>query len=354
MRALSAVILVSAVLPLGCDAPLLVAPPAAKPAAIIFPNAWVRADLPFVPAGINDAGAIVGSINNTAVYYLNGTLTTLPPPPFRVIVAAAVLVPPPVFHPAYKAVAIANSGHIVGSDGSALLWTSLTQTPQVLMYGGVTVSPAAINDADMIVGTAGGQAFRWTPTHGFQILPGPPEYQPVATVVNDAGYVGGYAEPIVGDGQELLVRWDPSGTVSWHNRLSPVLPENRPAGINAAGDLLATSGDTTYIWTVTGATTVVPGVPSLTRTEGWSALGRIIGHTIAGNNHPWTLLKGGLDFLPQPSPADEADIPVGVNRCGTIVATRVNNDAQLDSGYVWRHALFCDQGPIVAAQRSAP
>lgn len=82
----------------------------------------MRADLPFVPAGINDSGAIVGTINNTAVRYLNGTLTTLPAPPGRVVVAAASFLPPPLFHPAYAAVAIANTGHIVGDDGSMLLW----------------------------------------------------------------------------------------------------------------------------------------------------------------------------------------------------------------------------------------
>lgn len=107
---------------------------------------------------------------------------------------------------------------------------------------------------------------------------------------------------------------------------------------------------------MSGGTTIVPGAPSLSRTDGWSSLGRIIGDTIAGNNHPWTLFQGTVTFLSQPTPADEADIPVGVNTCGTIVSTRVNAGAQLDSGYVWRHSPFCDEvgftfpGPLANRQ----
>lgn len=354
MRATSGVMLLAVLAPLACGAPEPPTAPTAAPNAIIFPNVWLRADLPFVPAGINDSGAIVGSINNTGVRSLNGTLTTLPAPPGRIILAA-VIGPSPVFHPPYAATAIANTGHIAGSDGNLLVWTSLTQTPQELNFG-LTIVANAINDGDMVVGTAGGSAFRWTRANGFQrLLPPTGWAAPVAMVVNDNGYVAGFAEPVVAGGPEVLVRWDPSGNVTFHLPLNNTLPENRPAGINAAGDVLSTSGNTTYIWSVGGATTIVSGVPTLTRTEGWSSLGRIIGHTIGGDNHPWTFYQGGLTFLPQPTPADEADIPVGVNTCGTIVARRVNNDVQLDSGYVWRHSLFCDQlGQTlpVAAQRT--
>lgn len=354
MHATSRLMLLVVLSPLACGSPEPLTSPAGTPSAITFPNTWVRSDLPFVPAGINDSGAIIGSLNNTGVRSLNGTLTTLPAPPGRIILAAA-LGPSPVFHPPYSATAIANTGHIAGSDGNLLLWTSLTQTPQELGFGGLTIVANAINDGDMVVGTAGGGAFRWTRANGFQHLAAPVGWgAPVAMVVNDNGYVAGYAESVT-DGPEVLVRWDPSGNVSFHLPLNNTLPENRPAGIDAAGDVLSTSGNTTYIWSVSGATTIVPGVPTLTRTEAWSSLGRIVGHTIAGNNHPWTLYQGTLTFLPQPTPPDEADIPVGVNTCGTIVATRVDNDAQLDSGYVWRHSLFCDQlgqKEPVAAQRS--
>jgi hypothetical protein len=58
--------------------------------------------------------------------------------------------------------------------------------------------------------------------------------------------------------------------------------------------------------------------------------------------------KGALTWLPQPTPADEADIPVGVNSCGNIVAWCVNADSVLNSGYVWNRTLTCDQSGVLA------
>lgn len=334
MRALPVVTLLSAAWLAACDgpSPTAVSTPPASAQLLLF--GWQRANLPFTPVAINDSGVIVGNVNNTAVRYFNGTVTVLPPP--------AGLTG------AYSAVDITRNGHILGvMNGSILIWSSAAAAPQVVTAAAV-LQPSSMNDSHMVVGTSSGRGFRWTPSVGLQTLADPPNYGARATHVSRNGYVAGFAQPLLSGLPEALVRWDPSGTPT---ALQPVghtsPPENRPSDIDDFGNILSTSGGVTIDWTVGGTVYTIAGVPQPTRTTGWSPLGRIVGHTIGSSNHPWTLFQGSLTWLPQPSPADQADIPVGVNACGAIVARRVNGGVVLDSGYVWRKALTCDNAGVV-------
>ena len=345
----------------ACSSQSPTAAKTARPSDLFIVYGWQRGSLPFVPVGISDSGVIVGTTkSNVAVRYAAGTTTILAaPPPQQTVNRAAVIgifPPPGEFTPPYSAVGIATNGHIVGTinGGAPLIWTNPAVTPQVVTVAGVTLRAAAMNANHMIVGMSTSGAFRWSPAGGFLKLPNPTGYTAFGvTYVSNSGWVAGYADPTVGDGAEALVRWSPSGVVSMMLPVGHELPENQPSGIDEAGDIMSTSGGTTIEWTVGGGVITFTNAPSLTRTQGWSSLGRIVGHTIGTDDHPWTLFNGGLTWLSQPSPADEADIPVGVNSCGNIVARRVNADSVLDSGYVWNRTLTCDQGGILAS-RAAP
>lgn len=334
MRTLSAAPLLGVVWLVACDAPAPTAVSGPLPGSQLLLAGYQRANLPFTPVAINDSGAIVGNVNNTAVRSLNGVLTVLPPPPTG-------------FTAVYSAVDITRNGHILGvNGGNILIWTSPSLPPQVVALG-MALQPSAMTDAHMVVGNTGGRAFRWTPATGLQLLASPAMFaNPRATHVSRNGYAAGFAQPVF-SGPEALVRWDPMGVVKI---LLPVghgsPPENRPSDIDDFGNILSTSGGTTIRWAVDGTVSIISGVPTPTRTTGLSPLGRIVGHTIGSSNRPWTLFQGSLTWLPVPSPADAADIPVGVNACGTILARRVTT-VVLDSGYVWRQSLTCDQGGVL-------
>ncbi len=334
MRTLPTVTLLSAAWLAACDAPSPTAVSAPPPSSLIFIGGWQRGNLPFTPVAINDSGVIVGNVNNTAVRYFNGTVT--------------VLAPPTGLTGAYTAVDIAKNGHILGViNGSILIWTSPLVAPQVVVAA-AALQPSSMNDGHMVVGTTSGHGFRWTPSVGLVNLANPFSYGAPATHVSRNGYVAGFAQPLLSGPPEVLVRWDPSGTPTIHQPVgqgSP--PENRPSDMDDFGNILSTSGGTTIDWTVGGTVYTISGVPQPTRTTGWSPLGRIVGHTIGSSNRPWTLFQGALTWLPQPSPADQADIPVGVNACGSVVARRVNGGVVLDSGYVWRKPLTCDNAGVV-------
>lgn len=308
-------------------------PPTSVPVdsdAQLFLGAYQRVSLPMTPVAMSDSGVVVGNLNNTAVRWLNGTLTVLAPPREPA---------------AYSAVDMANNGHVLGvSNGKMLLWKSATSTPMTIAGNGPVI-PAGIAEGDIAVGTILGQPFKWTPSTGFVFLT-VSGLVARPTHVNRLGWVAGFGFPIF-NGDEKMVRWNPAGQAA---TLAPVAhgtpPENRPSDIDAAGNILSTSGGTTVFWGVNGTITTVANVPTPTRTTGLSPLGRIVGHTIGASNRPWTLFQGSLLFLPVPTPADDADIPVGVNSCGAIAARRVVGGVVLQDGFLWQRTLTCDQGGV--------
>jgi hypothetical protein len=320
----------------ACDGatPTSVAIPPEPSNVVLF--GWQRSNLAFVPTAINDSGVIVGNQGTRAVRFFNGTVTVLPAPAVG-------------FTQTYSAVDIARNGHILGvNGGSMLIWTDPTSLPQVVTFS-TALLPSAILDDHTVVGTTAGRGFRWTPAGGVQLLGTPPTYSVTkATHVSRSGFIAGWAIPAVSGPPEGLVRWDANGTPTV---LLPVghssPPENRPSDIDDFGNILSTSGGITVNWTVGGTVITIANVPTPTRTTAWSPLGRIVGHTIGSSNRPWTLYNGVLTWLPQPTPADQADIPVGVTACGTIVARRVNGGVVLDSGYVWRRSFTCDNSGVI-------
>lgn len=302
---------------------------------LLFGSTWGRMDLNFEPRGMNDAGAIVGSQGNEAVLWQNGILTILP---HRAGVAGP-----------YVARAITPNGMILGSAGTytnehGLYWILPTAPPNDIsddpFRGFVPVYPVGINDSYTIVGemNIGGnlQAFRWTPTTGFQNISRGTQTTFVVGLTS-GGYIGGY------DSGPLL--WPPNAAATVP--ASP--PQGLPNGISDAGALVGwgLNGSTfqTTVWNTSGGFSFVPGAPNYA--EQMNRAGRIVGDSA---NLPYTYFNGSLTRLSVSSARADVEM-VGVNSCGNrILGWRVDTT---DAGYLWTRNILsttqCDTPPLILA-----
>lgn len=210
-------------------------------------------DLGVLPGGtfstaytLNDRGTVIGE-----AYIFSGD--------YRAVRwnhdGLATLLPLPPGYTNCHAIAINNSGEIVGISGSVpLRWDRNGRvTPLETLVGGWS-SPQAINDSGFAVGYGAdsvghGRAVMWDPDGNITDLGTFGGTYSSATAINGKGEVIGSSK--TADGDLLTVRWDRTGRITG-------LPEiDFPVAINDRGDVLGRNA----MWSPSGRITRLAPLP---------------------------------------------------------------------------------------------
>jgi hypothetical protein len=310
--------------------------PAARPALAVaattalIPVAYAPTVLPLIPAGINDGGAVVGTLGSFAARWTGGAPVTLPTHTD--------------WNGSYEGRAINKRGSMVGNvvGGPGMYWTDTDVAPIVIKSPADpdynrAVTPRAINNSEVVVGsyehfdkerTPDLHAFRWTEGKGLEdITPGGYDHA-VATDINDEGYIVGYAW--LSGQRSDAVRWKPGATsvevIGKLARANAVRSNGSAVAVGTTVGTLNAYLDTPWAWSLPAQSGPLTA-PQQSEVTDVSNSARVVGYAAfyatVSPGRPWTTFDGGTTWLPVPNEREtDRVVDLRVNACGSIVGTQ--------------------------------